>query len=65
MTSKIQEKPSVLKREHPALQKIKFMNFFLFLCVIFTLLDPDLDYESGSWDPIESGYNPDLDPQHC
>jgi hypothetical protein len=29
-TSKLQEKPSALKREHPALQK-KCLNFFLFL----------------------------------
>jgi len=27
-TSKLQEKPSALKREHPALQKITFINFF-------------------------------------
>ncbi len=30
-TSKLQEKPSVLKREHPALQNMKFLNFFQFL----------------------------------
>ncbi len=47
--SKLQEKLSALKREHPALQKIKFINFFLFLWIIFALLgsgsnpDPDLD----------------------
>jgi hypothetical protein len=41
--SKLQEKPSALKREHPALQKMKFMNFFLCLWVIFALLDPDSD----------------------
>jgi hypothetical protein len=29
--SKLQEKPSALKREHPALQKIKFINFFPFV----------------------------------
>jgi hypothetical protein len=48
-----------LKREHPALQNIKFLNFFLFLWVIFALLDPDPDFESGSVygfeDLIESG----------
>ncbi len=38
--SKLQEKPSALKREHQ-LQKMKFNNFFLFVCVIFALLDPD------------------------
>ncbi len=36
--SKLQEKTSDLKREHPALQKIKFINFLL---VIFVHLDPD------------------------
>jgi hypothetical protein len=30
-----------LKREHPALQNIKFLNFFLPLWVIFALIDPD------------------------
>ncbi len=45
---KLQEKPLALKREHPALQKMKFIHFFLFLWVIFVLLDPD----------------PDPDPQH-
>ncbi len=33
--------PSALKREHPTLQNMKFLNFFLFLWVIFALLDPD------------------------
>ena len=49
--SKLQEKPSALKREHPALQKIKFINFFLRLWVMFALLDPN----PGSRDPIQSG----------
>ena len=56
--SKLQEKPSALKREHPALQKMKFMNFFLCLWVIFALLDPDCEsgsgYESGSTTLTES-----------
>ncbi len=42
-TSKLQEKPSDLKREYPALRKMKFLyflKFFLFLWVIFVLLDP-------------------------
>ncbi len=66
--------PSALKREHPALKKIKFINCFLFFWVIFALLDldPDQDCESGSGsrDPIEYGSNPDPDtgadpdPQH-
>jgi hypothetical protein len=38
--SKLQEKPLALRREHSALPKMKFMNFFVFLWVIFALLDP-------------------------
>ncbi len=34
-------RPPVLKREHPSLKNIKFLNFFLFLWAIFALLDPD------------------------
>jgi hypothetical protein len=41
MTSKLHEKPSALKREHPALQKMTFLNFFLFFWVIFAFLDPE------------------------
>jgi hypothetical protein len=52
---------------------MKFLNFFLFLWVIFSLLDtdPDPDFEyksgSGSTDLIESVSNPDpnTDPKHC
>jgi hypothetical protein len=41
-TSKLQEKPSALKWEHPAHLNINFFNFFYFLVrVIFALLDPD------------------------
>jgi hypothetical protein len=39
-TSKSQKKPSAPKREYPALQNMKFLNFFTFV-VIFALLDPD------------------------
>jgi hypothetical protein len=46
--SKLQKKPSALKREHLALQNMRFLNFFLFLWVIYALLDPDTDAESGS-----------------
>jgi hypothetical protein len=55
-TSKLQEKPSALKREHSALLKnMKFINFFLFLWVVFALLNPDtdLDCKSGSRDLTE------------
>ncbi len=48
--SKLQEKPSALIREYPPLQKMKFINCFLYLWVIFALLDPD---------PIAY---PDMDP---
>jgi hypothetical protein len=41
--SKLHEKPSAFKREHRSLQKIKFINFFLCLWVIFALLDSDTD----------------------
>jgi hypothetical protein len=47
-------KPSALKREHPALQNMKILYFFLYLWVIFALLDSDTatqinaDPESGS-----------------
>jgi hypothetical protein len=49
-------KPSALKRDHPALPKMKFITFFLCLWVIFALLDPDPD--KGT--PL----NPDPDPQN-
>ncbi len=44
--------------------KLKFLNLFLFLCVIFALLDPDPDYESESrsTDLIESESDSDPDP---
>jgi len=47
-TSKLQKKPSALKREHPALINMKFFNFFFILVVIFAFLDPDSEYGSGS-----------------
>jgi hypothetical protein len=49
-TTKIQEKPSAFKREHPAFHSMNFSTFFCFFCVIFVLLDPD---------PL-SKLNPDL-----
>jgi hypothetical protein len=61
--SKLQKNPSALKRGHPTLQNMNFYNFFLLLWVIFALLVPDPDSESGSTDPIEFGSNPD--PQPC
>ncbi len=42
MKSKLQEKPSALKRKHPALQKTwHCFTFFLFLWISFVHLDPD------------------------
>ncbi len=52
LMSKLQEKPSALKREHPALKKMKFMNFF-YACGSFF----------PSWIRIRIA-NPDPDPQH-
>jgi hypothetical protein len=43
MESKLQEEPSVLKREHPALLNMKFLNVFLFCWVIFAFPDPILN----------------------
>ncbi len=44
--SKLQEKPSALRRELPALQNMKFLSVFLFLWVIFACLNPDPDSET-------------------
>jgi hypothetical protein len=69
LISKLQEKPLALKREHPVLQKIKFINLFLCLWVIFALLDPDPGTDPET--PSKFGSNPDPDtyqdpdPQHC
>ncbi len=35
-TSKLHEKPSALKREHPALQNVKFLKNFIFVGHFFT-----------------------------
>jgi hypothetical protein len=51
--SKLEEKPSALKIEYTSLQKIKVINYFLFLWVTFALLGPDCESESGSRDPTE------------
>ncbi len=45
---KLKEGPSALNREHQALQKMKFIKFFLCLWVIFALLDPDPDTDPGT-----------------
>jgi hypothetical protein len=61
--SKLQKKPAAHKRGHPTLQNMNFKKKFLLLWVIFALLDPVPDPESGSTGPIESGSNPDPDPK--
>jgi hypothetical protein len=53
-TPKLHEKPSALKREHPAPQNMKFLHCFLFLWVIFVALYPDPDMDPLT-DLIESG----------
>jgi hypothetical protein len=79
--SKLQEKPSALKAEHPGLKQMKFINFFyvcgsflpswirIWIRIVNQDLDPDCESGSGcgSRDPIESGSNPDTDPdsQQC
>jgi len=65
-TSKLQKKPSALKRGHPTLQNMNLKFFKILLWVIFALVDPDREFGSvyGFRDPIESGSNldPDTDP---
>ncbi len=58
------EEPFSPQKRTSRTQNIKFLIFFLFLWVIFALLDLDPYSESwyGSTDLIESGYNPDSDP---
>jgi hypothetical protein len=47
--SKLQWMPASIKREHPELQKMKFINFLLFFGVI----------------RIQGPHYPDPDSQHC
>ncbi len=55
--SKLQKKPSALKRGHPTLQNMNFQKNFLLLWVIFALLNPDPLTRSNP-DPIRIR-NPD------
>jgi hypothetical protein len=48
-------KPSALKKEHPALPKMKFINCFILFWAIFGLLDPDPESETDPGTPL----NPD------
>jgi hypothetical protein len=54
---KLQEKPSALKREPPALQNMNILYFFLYLWVIFAFLDLGQDPATQ--------LNADPDPQPC
>jgi len=47
------------KREHPALQNMKFLIFFLLLWVIFAILDPDPDSKYGTNPDPRTRLNPD------
>jgi hypothetical protein len=59
-TSKLQEKPSALKREHPALQKMKFINFFFYVCGSFLPSWIRIRTEGPYW--IRTNPDPDPDP---
>jgi hypothetical protein len=61
-TASVSDPYSFYTDPDPALLKHEISSFFLLLWVIFALLDPDPDSESGSTDLIESGSNPD--PKH-
>jgi hypothetical protein len=39
---KLWEKPSILKREHPALENMKFLHFLLFLLATFMIYPPKI-----------------------
>jgi hypothetical protein len=52
---------SALKREHPALQKMKILSFFQFFWVVFALLDPDPDPTAQ----INADPDTDPDPKPC
>jgi hypothetical protein len=54
----VQATEEALKRKHPALQNMKFLNVFLFFVSHFSLLDPDSG--SGSTDLIEYGSNTEV-----
>jgi hypothetical protein len=59
--SKLNKKPSALKREHPALKNMKLLNLFMFLRVILPPGSGSGSYSesgSGSTDLIKSGSNP-------
>jgi hypothetical protein len=58
MTPRLRRSLHPSKIEHPALQNIKILYFFLFLWVIIALLDPDSDPATQ----INADLDPDADP---
>jgi hypothetical protein len=63
MTPKLQEKPSARKREHPALQKMKILSFFLFFGVIFAWIRIRIRNWYADPDPAaQITADPDTDP---
>jgi hypothetical protein len=61
---KLQEKPSALKREHPALQKMKILSFFLFF--FLTFLPSWIRIRNLYADPDPAAQiNADPDPKPC
>jgi hypothetical protein len=63
---KLQEKPSTLKREYPALQNMKISTFFYIFLGIFGLLDPvrilNADPDPDPATQIIADRDPDADP---
>jgi hypothetical protein len=61
----LQEKPSALKRDHPALQNMKVLSSFIF---IYIYTDPDLHFECGSGssnsNKIRTHADPDSETLH-
>jgi hypothetical protein len=55
--SKLQKKPSALKREHSAFKNMKFLLKFLHFWVIYAILDPDPESEYGSGSNAHSVFN--------
>jgi hypothetical protein len=47
------------------LKPLKNVQALLFGGIVSARLDPDLNSQSGTADPIISGSNPDPDPKHC
>jgi hypothetical protein len=42
------------QKEHPALQNMKFLHFYIFFYIIFAFLDPDLQTQLN---PVQNNWN--------